>query len=194
VAGLAEVHRLLSAYGLGGAILLDLGEVRGFDYYSGVSFEGYVDGFGAELVGGGRYDQMLGRFGTPCPATGFAFDVNRLLLALAGQGLEPRVTGPEFFVIDFTEDKGTALALCRRLRELGLAVARDIMSRPLEESIAYARDIRAARAVVIDHAGLARGDVRLIDPAGGQEVTWPLAALMAAPSRALEPAPGGALA
>ena len=124
---------------------------------------------------------MLGRFGTPCPATGFAFDVNRLLLALAAQGLEPRVTGPEFFVIDFTEDKGTALALCRRLRELGLAVARDIMSRPLEESLAYARDIRAARAVVIDHAGLARGEVRVIDPASGQETAWPLAALMAAP-------------
>jgi hypothetical protein len=68
------------------------------------------------------------------------------------------------------------------------------MSRPLEESIAYARDIRAARAVVIDHAGLGRGEVRVIDPAGGQEVAWPLAALMAAPSRVLEPAPGGALA
>ena len=97
-------------------------------------------------------------------------------------------------MIDFTEDKGTALALCRRLRELGLAVARDIMSRPLTESLGYARDIRAARAVVIDPAELARGEVRVIDPAGGQELTCPLAELMAAPSRVLEPAPGGALA
>jgi len=118
IAGLAEVHRLLTAYGLGESVLLDLAEVRGFDYYSGVNFEGYVDGFGAELVGGGRYDQMLARFGTPCPATGFAFDVNRLLLALAAQGLEPPATGPEFFVIDFTEDKGTGRALCGRLREV----------------------------------------------------------------------------
>jgi ATP phosphoribosyltransferase regulatory subunit len=194
VAGLAEVHRLLAAYGLGQAILLDLGEVRGFDYYSGVNFEGYVEGFGTELVGGGRYDQMLARFGTPCPATGFAFDLNRTLLALAAQGLEPHVPGPDFFVIDFTEDKGTALALCRRLRELGLAAARDIMSRPLADSLAYARDIRAARAVVIDAASLARGEVRLVDPAGGQAVACPLAELMAAPGRVLEPAPGGALA
>ena len=67
MAGLAEVHRLLTAYGLGEAILLDLAELRGFDYYSGVNFEGYVEGFGAELVGGGRYDQMLARFGTPVP-------------------------------------------------------------------------------------------------------------------------------
>jgi hypothetical protein len=48
--------------------------------------------------------------------------------------------------------------------------------------------------VVIDHAGLARGEVRVVDPAGGQEATCPLAVLMAEPSRVLEPAPGGALA
>ena len=57
---LAEVYRLLRAYGLADAVLLDLGEVRGFDYYSGVHFEAYVSGLGAALVGGGRYDQMLG--------------------------------------------------------------------------------------------------------------------------------------
>jgi histidyl-tRNA synthetase len=102
--------------------------------------------------------------------------------------------GPEFFVIDFTEDKSTALALCRRLRELGLGVARDIMSRPLAESLAYALDIRAARAVVIDDAGVARGEVRVIDPSSGQETACPLAGLMATPSRVLEPAPGEALA
>jgi ATP phosphoribosyltransferase regulatory subunit len=194
IAGLAEVHRLLAAYGLADAVLLDLAEVRGFDYYSGVNFEGYVEGFGTELVGGGRYDQMLARFGAPCPATGFAFDVNRVLLALAAQGLEPPVPGPEFFVIDFTRDKAAALALCRRLRELGLAAARDIMPRPLEESLAYARDIRAARAVVIDAGGLARGEVRVLDPATGAETAATLADLMSDPARVLEPAPGAALA
>jgi ATP phosphoribosyltransferase regulatory subunit len=194
VTGLAEVHRLLTAYGCGEAILLDLAEVRGFDYYSGVNFEGYVEGFGAELVGGGRYDQMLARFGMPCPATGFAFDVNRLLLALAAQGLEHPVAGPEFFVIDFTDDKAAALALSRRLRELGLAVSRDIMTRPLEESLAYARDIRAGRAIVIEPAPLARGVVRVVDPVAGHEATFVLAELLAEPARILEPAPGGALA
>jgi ATP phosphoribosyltransferase regulatory subunit len=191
VTGLAEVHRLLAAYGLGGAILLDLAEVRGFDYYSGVNFEGYVEGFGTELVGGGRYDHMHGRFGAPCPATGFAFDVNRLLLAQVAQGLESRVPGPEFFVIDFTDDKATALGLCRRLRELGLAAARDIMSRPLDASLAYARDIRAARAVVIDDAGLARGEVRVVDPVSGHEAPCPVAELMAAPRRVLDALSGG---
>ncbi len=194
VQSLSEVHRLLTAYGLADAIILDLGEVRGFDYYSGVTFEGYAEGYGTELCGGGRYDHLLARFGEPCPATGFAFDVNRLLLALDAQGVELPVRGPEVFLIDFTEDKTTALAISRRLRDLGLAVCRDIMSRPLSESLAYAREIRAARALVIDAAGLARGEVRILDPASGREEPYPLRELMAAPARLLEPAPGGARA
>ena len=174
VAGLAEVHRLLTAYGLGEAVLLDLAEVRGFDYYSGVNFEGYVEGFGAELVGGGRYDQMLGPLRHAL--SGHRVRVRREPRSSSPSRprvSSPRRPGPEFFVIDFTEDKGTALALCRRLRELGLAAARDIMSRPLAESLAYARDIRAARAVVIEHAGLARGEVRVVDLASGQETAVP---------------------
>ncbi len=191
LANLAEVYRLLTAYGLADAIMVDLGEVRGFDYYTGVNFEGYVEGFGAEVCGGGRYDHLLARFGTPCPATGFAFDVNRLLLAQAAQGVELPVPGPEVFVIDFTPDKATALAVSRHLREQGLAVARDIMSRPLADSLAYARDIRARRAVVIDGAGLARGEVRVVDVESGREEACPLADLLAAPAPALDRALGG---
>ncbi len=194
VANLAEVHRLLTAYGFVDAIMLDLGEVRGFDYYSGINFEGYVAGFGAELCGGGRYDHLLARFGDACPATGFAFDVNRVLLALEAQGVELPVRGPDVFVIDFTEDKATALAVSRRLRDFGLAVARDIMSRPLAESLAYARDIRAGRALVIDAGSVARGEVRVLDPLTGGEETCALDELMAAPARVLELAIGGARA
>lgn len=188
---LQEVHRLLTAYGFAEAIILDLGEVRGFDYYSGVNFEGYVAGFGAELCGGGRYDHLLARFGAPSPATGFAFDVNRLLLALEAQGVGLPVQGPEVFVIDFTEDKTTALHLSRRLREEGLAVARDIMTRPLADSLAYARDIRARRVLILDPQGLARGAVRVLDPETGADEWRPLEALLAAPGRVLEPVAGG---
>src|SRR6266481_3134017 len=102
LANLAEVYRLLRAYGLADSVLLALGEVRGFDYYSGVHFEAYVSGLGASLVGGGRYDQMLQRFGYDCPATGFAFEVGRALLAIESQGKVAPLPGPDFFIIDFT--------------------------------------------------------------------------------------------
>jgi hypothetical protein len=48
--------------------------------------------------------------------------------------------------------------------------------------------------VVIDRAGLGRGEVRVVDPTSGRETASPLAELMAAPGRVLAPAPRGALA
>jgi ATP phosphoribosyltransferase regulatory subunit len=99
---LAEVYRLLKIYGLGKSVLLDLGEVRGFDYYSGLYFETYVSGYGASIARGGRYDHMLGRFGYECPAVGFAFDVGRALGVMTAQGVDVALAGPDFFIIDFT--------------------------------------------------------------------------------------------
>ena len=186
LANLAEVYRLLRAYGLADSVLLDLGEVRGFDYYSGVHFEAYVSGLGAPLCGGGRYDQMLGRFGYDCPATGFAFEVGRALLAMGSQGAAVSLPGPDFFIIDFTAEKTRALALARRLRDLGWSVARDIKSRPLAESLAYARQQRARWTLVIGGPGVTRGDedrVRVLDLETGGEDAVGIAELLADPAR-----------
>jgi ATP phosphoribosyltransferase regulatory subunit len=159
---LSEVYRLLTLYGLADSVLLDLGEVSGFDYYSGVHFEAYVSGLGAPLAGGGRYDHMLARFGYDCPATGFAFEVGRVLLAMAAQGAGVAPPGPDFFIIDFTADKTRALALSRRLRDGGAAVARDILSRGLDDSLAYAREQRVRWALVIGEPGADAEQVRII--------------------------------
>ncbi|MBI3030666.1 MAG: ATP phosphoribosyltransferase regulatory subunit [Candidatus Rokubacteria bacterium] len=180
---LAEVHRLLRAYGLADAVILDLGEVRGFDYYSGVHFEGYVSGLGAPLCGGGRYDHMLGRFGYDCPATGFAFEVGRALLAMEAQGVAVPQAGPDFFIIDFTPEKTVALALSRRLRDLGAAVARDIITRGLPESLAYARGQRARWALVIGGPKTRAEEVLVIELATGAERKIGTADLLEAPGK-----------
>ena len=49
-------------------------------------FEGYAAGMGYSLIGGGRYDNMMQRFGKPCPATGFALGIDRMALTLERQG------------------------------------------------------------------------------------------------------------
>jgi ATP phosphoribosyltransferase regulatory subunit len=59
-------------------------------YYTGAVFEVYDPALGAPLGGGGRYDDLLGRFGRRLPAVGFALGVDRLHIALAG---EERGTG-----------------------------------------------------------------------------------------------------
>jgi ATP phosphoribosyltransferase regulatory subunit len=61
---------------------VDLAEVRGFDYYTGVRLQGYVDGAADAVLQGGRYDGLLARYGRPAPAVGFALDVEATVSAL----------------------------------------------------------------------------------------------------------------
>ena len=66
-------------------IVFDLGLARGLGYYTGSVFDVLDPALGEPLGGGGRYDDLLGRFGRPLPAVGFALHVDRLHLALAGE-------------------------------------------------------------------------------------------------------------
>ena len=51
-------------------MVYDLGEVRGLDYYTGIQFELFTAGAGRAAGAGGRYDDLMGRFGAPMPAVG----------------------------------------------------------------------------------------------------------------------------
>ncbi len=83
---LRDVWDRLDAVGLGKSVLLDMGEIRRMEYYTGLVFDIYADGIGSEVGGGGRYDHLIGRFGRELPSTGFAFDLDRLLQLRALQG------------------------------------------------------------------------------------------------------------
>jgi ATP phosphoribosyltransferase regulatory subunit len=61
-----------------GHVVYDLGEVRGLDYYTGVHFEVYVSGAGRAAGAGGRYDELMGRFGRPIPAVGVSLDLDAI--------------------------------------------------------------------------------------------------------------------
>lgn len=68
-----------------GSLILDLGLTLKLGYYTGAVFEVYAPGQGHAIGGGGRYDDLLGRFGRPLPAVGFALDVDALHTALVGR-------------------------------------------------------------------------------------------------------------
>jgi ATP phosphoribosyltransferase regulatory subunit len=94
-AQLLELFDAAVEHGLGDHLRVDLGDVRGFAYYTGTIFRLYAPGPGEAIGAGGRYDELLARFGTRMPAMGFAFDLDSLAWALraAGPGAarEPRV-------------------------------------------------------------------------------------------------------
>jgi ATP phosphoribosyltransferase regulatory subunit len=82
--GLRDVLDLLDP-GVAERVIFDLGLARGLGYYSGAVFDVYDPALGAPLGGGGRYDDLLGRFGRALPAVGFALGVDRLHAALSGE-------------------------------------------------------------------------------------------------------------
>lgn len=61
-----------------GHVVYDLGEVRGLEYYTGIQFEIFVAGLGRAAGAGGRYDDLMGRFGRPMPAVGVSLDLDAL--------------------------------------------------------------------------------------------------------------------
>lgn len=82
--GLRGVHALLEPR-VAERLIFDLGLVRSLGYYTGAIFQVYDPALGVPIGGGGRYDELLGRFGRPLPAVGFALNVERLHIALAGE-------------------------------------------------------------------------------------------------------------
>jgi ATP phosphoribosyltransferase regulatory subunit len=73
----------LAARGIDGRVQLDLGLLRDLGYYTGAILEVYDPALGHILGGGGRYDELMGRFGRDLPAAGFALYLERLHIAQA---------------------------------------------------------------------------------------------------------------
>jgi ATP phosphoribosyltransferase regulatory subunit len=85
VGHLRELHELLAERGVADRVIFDLGLVRQLGYYTGAVFEVYDPAVGFALGGGGRYDDLLGRFGRDLPACGVSLDVQRVHLAQAAE-------------------------------------------------------------------------------------------------------------
>jgi len=78
VENLARVLKILDAKGFERFITIDMAEIRGFDYYTGIIFEGFAKGAGKAIMAGGRYDSLMQKYGYPCAAVGFAFDIENI--------------------------------------------------------------------------------------------------------------------
>jgi ATP phosphoribosyltransferase regulatory subunit len=135
LAGLRKVWDRLADYGLQDRVSIDLTLLRGLAYYTGIVFEGYAPGVGYPLCGGGRYDKLLAKFGFPCPATGFALSIERVLAALEKEAA-PHHRVPDCFITG--GDPREIVQKARALRQEGLAVEIEVTGRCLEESLAYA--------------------------------------------------------
>lgn len=81
-----KIYERIESVGLSAHISIDLGMVQHVDYYTGITFRGYSSEVGTTIISGGRYDNLISKFGASKPAVGFAIDVDNILSVLEKQG------------------------------------------------------------------------------------------------------------
>ena len=97
-------------------VLFDPTLVRGMSYYTGTIFEMEMPEFGSSVAGGGRYDQMIGKFtGIETPACGFSIGFERIVTILLDQGFVPPMEKAK--VAYLVEKEVSADKLCTILKE-----------------------------------------------------------------------------
>lgn len=117
IEALREVLERVKVHAPAVRVEVDLSLIRDFEYYSGTVFEAHTGRAGMPLLGGGRYDGLLARFGCAAPATGFALGLERILEA-GGTRPGPRPT----VVVEYGEGEyRQAVQVARRLRDVGVA-------------------------------------------------------------------------
>lgn len=119
VENLRNVYHLLTEYGLSEYITIDLGMLHDIAYYSGIIFRGLATGIGFPVVSGGRYDDLLGKFGKSLPATGFALGIKRVMIAMERQGLLSGYYETDAVVSCAAPSCGAAYAFAESMRAQG---------------------------------------------------------------------------
>jgi ATP phosphoribosyltransferase regulatory subunit len=121
---LAAIYRLLQAFGVAGRVILDLAEVRGMEYYTGITFRGIAPGLGWAIVSGGRYNDLIARFGRPLAAVGFGLGIERALL-VQNRRAGPALGVPHLLVSGCHH--AACASLVGHLRRLGCCVEMDLL-------------------------------------------------------------------
>lgn len=159
---IAQVLDILDIYGVADYVSIDLGEIRGLDYHSGLTFEGFVSGFGEPVCSGGRYDDLTAKYGFAAPATGFAFNILALLAALERRPDVEASKTRDFLLFNLKEERREVLEIAQALRRQGYTTARDIIRRDFEHSLAYAKRMNILMMMVIGGEYCAEDEVYIV--------------------------------
>ena len=172
--------------------------VRGLDYYTRTAFELVPQGAQSEIGGGGRYDGLIEQLGgKPTPGIGFGTGIERAILSLQRQGLEPPpVETPLTYVAATKEEfQGIAMKYARDIRRQGRPAIVGNSKRSLSSQLRHANALGARFALVIGPQEVEGQTVTLRDLSTSEQRRVPFAEailqLSAKQSAGAEPLPGG---
>ena len=151
---------------------IDLGVVRGLDYYTGMVFEAEAPALGAEkqICGGGSYtlSELFG--GEKVFSTGFAVGFDRILLAAEKEGQTYEKEGIDAYVIPVSDDVRLESAkIVTMLRDEGLRSDIDIMGRKMAKAMKYASITGAKNVIIIGAKELESCSVTVRDMVSGEQ-------------------------
>ncbi len=138
---LRNIYRILEVCGFGDVIAIDLGMLQSIDYYTGSIFKCYTHGVGFPVCAGGRYNNLVGKFGKSLSAVGVAFGINRILSALRNikEEQDQEISGPVIFPEEGAE--GEAYQLAKSLRESGFCCQMYVNGYDKKIALDYAKSI-----------------------------------------------------
>ncbi|MDP2359474.1 MAG: histidine--tRNA ligase [bacterium] len=191
LADLEHMHGILLDLGVAPEHLrLDLTLARGLGYYTGPIFEAVLPALPhmGSLMGGGRYDGLVGIFlGREIPAVGATLGLDRILTALAQLRPGSAAATPTQVLVAraFAETDGEALRLAAQLRRAGLPVETSLDGGKLKKQLAYADKKGIPWVLVLGPDEWAAGQVQVRDMRTGSQRPVPVADLRQDPRRHL---------
>lgn len=141
---LESILRRAEALGYRKRLNIDFALLRDLRYYTGFVFEGYTDDLGFSLCGGGRYDQLLPRFGYDVPAVGWMVGVERILLALERRREDERPHSEVDVLVSGSD------IIAQRERAKGLRVRTEVRGLDRAALLEYAAQKAIPRVVIVD--------------------------------------------
>ena len=167
---LQEIYKLLQLYGVEDHITFDLSMSGSYGYYTGIIFRAYTYGTGDAVVRGGRYNNLLEKFGKKTPSIGFAIIVDELMSALNRQKIDVETTHRNLLVYTDTtakwaislactfRSKGKNIEMVKRMPEEDRTVYEAYAKRSSIISMMYLREDRK-----IEMLNLQTGEEKIVE-------------------------------
>lgn len=149
---LERIYDILKLYGMEKFVTFDLSMSGTYGYYTGIIFRGYTFGTGDAFVKGGRYDQLLEKFGKQSPAIGFAIVIDELMNALNRQKVRMVYTRKNTLIVYDEGKLKQAIVLAKdfRRKAKNAELIKKSKSKLLEDYIEYGKEYYAGNLIYIN--------------------------------------------
>lgn len=164
---LERIFNILKVYGVEKYITFDLGMTGNYGYYTGIIFRGYTYGTGDAVVKGGRYDNLLEKFGKNSPSIGFAIVIDELMNAMIRQRIRIVYTRKNNIILYDEGMTKDAIALAKDFRDKAknTELIKKENGKLLEEYLRYGKEYYAGTLIYIKKSG----DILMVNLVTGEQ-------------------------